>query len=341
LIIVTDIERYLFANTGDKHFELVTNEASLSESAYAMGVAWGDYNKDGFLDMIIANLSAEDMVYKNNGNNNHWISFKLVGTNTNRDAIGAKVKIKSNNKWQMDYIASQSGSYSSNSFNIEFGLGASEAIDTVLIEWPLKGFQIFTNVEVNQFLTITEPASFPVAAEIVSVSYDEAGKKVDVTWNHSATESAFLVERSISDKNHFINAGVTTTGVKTFSEQLTIPESDTVYYRVSAIQGESLSLYSNVKGALVEATKTITGIDKEENSVIFYPNPAGDFIVVNNRTGIIKNVNIINSIGEMVFSGTPKIDEGIIKLANLTNGMYVIRFIMADHVKMSKLFISK
>ena len=82
LFLVSDNEKGVFFNNGDGSFRVHKDEPSLSESGYPQGIALGDYNKDGFLDAAIPTMYQENVILKNNGNGNHWISFHLQETNT-------------------------------------------------------------------------------------------------------------------------------------------------------------------------------------------------------------------------------------------------------------------
>ena len=101
-----------------------------------------------------------DFLYRNNGNTNSWITFKLVGTVSNRSAIGAKVRVKATIRgktyWQMREISNGDG-ISGNNLDPSFGLGDAQIIDTVRVEWPSGIVQELRNVAVKQFLTVTEP----------------------------------------------------------------------------------------------------------------------------------------------------------------------------------------
>ena len=250
LVLVTDNEKVLFRNNGLNDFEEITDEPSLSDHAYASGVAWGDYNRDGFLDLIVANAYAGNILLKNNGNSNHWISFKLIGTHTNKSAIGAKVRIQSGGKWQTDFVSSQTGTNSENSFPIEFGLGGSSNIDSVLIEWPQQGYQIVTNLAADQFVTMTEPSLFPNRPSLLSVVYAPTDK-INVTWSDLASnETGYFIERSIAARSQFIKLSVTAANTTSYTDNILF-DGDSVFYRISAVASGGRSWYSNILGTLV------------------------------------------------------------------------------------------
>ena len=123
--------------------------------------AWADYDNDGFMDVVMANIGGNSL-FHNNGNTNHWINLKLAGTASNRSAIGAKVRIKApiggKTFWQRRDIAGGGSVAGQSDLRAGFGLGDATNIDTVRIEWPSGTVQELHNVGTNQFLTVTEPA---------------------------------------------------------------------------------------------------------------------------------------------------------------------------------------
>ena len=150
--------------------------------------AWADCDNDSFLDLFLGcgepgepepdhlyrnnalgvgnanhwlkiKLNPE-VLYQNHGNGNHWISFKLVGTRSNRSAIGAKVRVQvtilGNTYWQMREI--DGGNRSQNDLRPHFGLGDSVRATAVRVEWPSGVSETFSNLARDQFYTIVEPS---------------------------------------------------------------------------------------------------------------------------------------------------------------------------------------
>jgi hypothetical protein len=133
----------------------------VTDTESSSGVAWADYDRDGDLDLFVTSGEGQNNVlYRNNGNGNNWINIRCVGTVSNKSAIGAKIRLKATTGldpiWQMREISSQTGRNGQNSLNAHFGLGDASIIDSIRIEWPSGLIRSLTNVEPNQFLTITE-----------------------------------------------------------------------------------------------------------------------------------------------------------------------------------------
>lgn len=160
----------LYHNNGDGQFTKITTGSLVNESGYSFGCAWGDYDNDGFIDLFVSNgfvqTSANNFLYRNSGNSNHWINIKLEGTASNRAAIGAKVRVKATiggqTFWQMREISGGSGHGSQNDMRAHFGLGDAEKIEVLKIEWPSGIVQEFHALAAQQFLTVTEPPQLKI-----------------------------------------------------------------------------------------------------------------------------------------------------------------------------------
>ncbi len=151
---------YFYLNNGDGTF--TKDEEFSSDSGWAYGCAFGDYNKDGYLDLFVAKCFGaveNNALYKNNGGNNNWLLLDLEGIKSNRSAIGAVVKIKAdifgNSVWQMRRVAGQTG-YCGQNLQLHFGLGDAVSVDSMIIDWPSGIKQILTHLNTNTDMKITE-----------------------------------------------------------------------------------------------------------------------------------------------------------------------------------------
>jgi hypothetical protein len=249
IVKATNNTKVIFHNNGAKDFEVITNELSLADGPAYGNLAFGDYNNDGFLDLVTAQYFADNLLLENNGNSNHWVSFRLQGTTFNRSAIGASVKIKSGNRWQTDFIQSQSGTRSQNSLPVEFGLGAQTVIDSVVVIWPSHGRQILTDVTADQFLTITQPV-LPLSPQLKTVAC-QPDNSVALMWDDlSANETGFMVERSVSNRHNFKKVTITSADVITFIDNTSF-DGDSVFYRLLAVNADGTSWFSNVLGTFI------------------------------------------------------------------------------------------
>jgi ASPIC/UnbV protein/VCBS repeat protein len=156
---------FLYHNNGNGTFTKITNGSLVNDAADSFAAAWGDYDHDGFLDLFVGNFAGTNLLYHNNGNDNHWIKFRLIGTRSNRAAIGAKVRMRATingqSLWQMREVSGGDGLRGQNSLHVHFGLGNATNADLVRIEWPSGTLQELGNVASKQFLTVTEPGGEP------------------------------------------------------------------------------------------------------------------------------------------------------------------------------------
>jgi hypothetical protein len=122
------------------------------------GSAVGDFNGDGKLDLVVSALSAPAEIWMNDSpGTNHWIEFALQGTKSNRDGIGARIKVTAAGKSQFNHMTTASGYASSSAGPLHFGLGDARIADEVEIRWPSGTVQTLKNVAADHVLQVKEP----------------------------------------------------------------------------------------------------------------------------------------------------------------------------------------
>lgn len=163
--------KMLYHNEGNGYFVNKNYEVPCATAKRTIGTSWCDYDKDGFPDLYVTTTGyLPNQLFHNNGNSNKWINIKLVGLVSNKNGIGAKVKVKctigGQPVWQTREITSTSGIGSQSECNAAFGLGSCTSIDSVLVIWPSGIRQSISGVACNQFLQISEPATSKVSGRI-------------------------------------------------------------------------------------------------------------------------------------------------------------------------------
>ncbi|HUE01271.1 MAG TPA: CRTAC1 family protein [Bryobacteraceae bacterium] len=151
----------LFHNLGKGQFENVTARmgTAFNRPVVARGAAYADYDHDGDLDIVVTTNDGPAYLFRNDGGNrNHWISMRLVGRKSNRDGIGAVVRVMSKSGKQWNMVHSGSSYCSQSDLALTFGLGSDAAVDAIEIDWPSGAKQALGGVAANQFLTIDETA---------------------------------------------------------------------------------------------------------------------------------------------------------------------------------------
>ena len=146
----------IFANLGDGTFRDVSAEAGQDFRAAKAhrGCAFADFDGDGKTDVVVTALGEPVELWKNvSPGDNHWIVLRLIGTRSNRDGIGTRIRI--GNQWNQ--MTTAVGYASSSDQGVHFGLGEAEKIDRIELRWPSGTVQVLRDVRANQFLEVREP----------------------------------------------------------------------------------------------------------------------------------------------------------------------------------------
>ena len=154
-------QNQLFRNLGDGTFAEVTDKAGpgMQVERVSHGSAFGDYDNDGDGDIFVSDSDAPHCTLLRNdgGNANHWLMVRTVGTRSNRDGIGARIRVTAGDLAQTKEVRSTYGYLGANDLRVHFGLGQRESAEHIEIRWPSGTVQVLENVKANQFLTIREP----------------------------------------------------------------------------------------------------------------------------------------------------------------------------------------
>ena len=195
----------LYINQGNGTFTKVQNELITDAPGFHLSASFADYNKDGFLDLLVGQLVFSEgtlagdeptiKLMKNNNSAGNWVEIKLIGTVSNASAIGARIIVTTGTKSQMREITSHSGFGSQNSLIAHFGLGTATTIDNIEIVWPSGAVQNLTGQPINTFLEITEDVDGPAASALIPANNATA---VSTTTQISITLNE--VSTAVSDK---------------------------------------------------------------------------------------------------------------------------------------------
>jgi hypothetical protein len=151
--------RLVFRNLGNGTFEEVSQlcGAAVNDRHSSRGCAFGDFNNDGSVDVLILNMSEPPSLLLNqNHSGNHWLSVKLVGVQSNRSALGARITLSAGGRRQVREVMGASSYLSQNDLRQHFGLGRSGKVDAIEVRWPSGLMQRYANLEADQFITLRE-----------------------------------------------------------------------------------------------------------------------------------------------------------------------------------------
>lgn len=167
----------VFHNNGDRTFSVVADFGLASD--FTSGIAVGDYDNNGFPDILIvkSELPGRDgnpVLKRNLGNDNHWITFRTVGTRGNRDGVGARIKVTAGDIEQVQDVHAGSSFASMDSPWLTFGLGDLDRADHIEIRWPLGLVEEFTDVQAGQMVVLTEGAGMAPAHDCNDIANGEA-----------------------------------------------------------------------------------------------------------------------------------------------------------------------
>jgi enediyne biosynthesis protein E4 len=154
--------KLLYRNLRNGRFEDISDRAGKDVSVRhsARGVAFGDFDNDGDVDILINNIHDPPVLLRNDGGNqNRWLLIKVEGTRSNRSGIGARVIVKVGAHQQLQEVRSGGSYLSQSDLRLHFGLGRADRADVIEVRWPSGTVDRFTNVATNQILQIKEGKS--------------------------------------------------------------------------------------------------------------------------------------------------------------------------------------
>jgi len=190
----------LFLNNGDKTFTDVTDEAGVGDISYCHGMAYSDYDQDGDLDIVVVVLDEFDhfsKFYVNEiENDNHYVQFKLVGIESNRDAYGSKIWLFAGGQTFLKELYGGGVSYASQHTSLmHFGLGSIDQIDSIRIEWTNGHVDHLGGFDVDQIYVIEEEIPTGINDDVQANDLD-----IEVVPNPFENEISLKLNQSIQSE---------------------------------------------------------------------------------------------------------------------------------------------
>jgi hypothetical protein len=153
------LSNYAYRNNGDLTFTNMADRWGLAQPGFSNGAAYVDLDNDGALDLVVNNLNASAAIYRSRARaitGNHFLQVVLRGTGGNTAGIGAKVMIAHQGVRQLLEQMPTRGFQSSVDPRLHFGLGRSQRIDSLIVIWPDRRYQVLTNVAADQMITLSQ-----------------------------------------------------------------------------------------------------------------------------------------------------------------------------------------
>jgi len=156
----------LLRNTGGKFVDVSSISGDIFKQAWVgRGLATGDLDNDGRIDAVVTtNGGPAYILHNETATENHWITLHLTGHKSNRDGIGAVVKLTTNQGSQWVTVTTSSGYLSASDPRVHFGMGSSAMANSIEIRWPSGIVQTLTNVKGGRQIQVDEPANTPASA---------------------------------------------------------------------------------------------------------------------------------------------------------------------------------
>ncbi len=172
--------KVLYRNLQNGHFEDVSEKigGAVISPAPSRGCAFGDYDDDGDIDIIINPVNAvPELLRCESTNQNNWIKIKTIGVKSNRSGIGARIKCVTDDGTQIDEVRSGGSYYSQNDLRVHFGLGKAQKVKMIEVTWPSGQIDTLRDVTANQLVVVKEGAGAASADPVKPVKSVKPVKK--------------------------------------------------------------------------------------------------------------------------------------------------------------------
>lgn len=262
------ISNYIYKNNSDYTFANVTNEWGIINKTFSNGAVYADLNNDGNLDMIVNNIDEEASIYRNNNpSNNNFVKIKLEGPDINKNGLGTRITIFTENGTQMQELTLTRGFQSSVAPEIHFGVKKLDSISLIKIIWPNGKVSEKRNIKANQTLVIDYKDSKVTVPETLDTKklFETANtNNLNVAYEHIENSfDDYYKEPLLPHKTSMLGPGITVADVN--------GDSLDDFYIGGASQHSGALYIQNIKGEFIKTNEAVWEQDKtsEDMSAVF------------------------------------------------------------------------
>lgn len=343
LIAINAFANSIFRNDGTGNFAKYTGlELITHPDIFEIGVGLADFDKDGFLDIYPSKgqtsvIDLPNLLYRNTltpSSSRHWVELKLIGTTSNRSAIGARIKVvtTSPNRTQIREISARTGYGSMNSLLAHFGLGTATSISQIEIKWPSGIIQTLNNIsKIDQILTIVEDVQGPTFTfnPLSNSTAVPIGTTISFTLDETATPVAgkfITIRKGSASSPPLQTIDVTAAAIagNVYTYTLAAETEFLTSYFISIDAGAFVDQFQNASLAVAAADWTFTTVEPPDvtfpviafdpNQYISFPKNfgAGEKIsaIASDNKGVLSFVMHHRKITATTFSQLPGVVNG-------------------------------
>ncbi len=343
----------IYENNGDGSFFTPLPNGLPGDHQNSYSNAYGDFNNDGKLDIVVANTPypwiddpSNHRLWKNTINNsNNYIKINLEGTISNRDGVGSWVELYAGEQKYLRYKHCGQGYLSQNTTYMHFGLGTNTTIDSIVVKWLSGHIDVIENPPINSSILISEGATSPLASDIISFSVnpDRNNKSNKINWvaENEETTALYLIQKSENGIHYETIKTIESNKQSSasnynFTDEKVLP-GILYYYRLKIFDEDSSAYFSKVVTSRIELEETVFVSE-------IHPNPTAQFLNFNivsskNQEG---KYEFISQTGKVILSKKLLLNSGTNQLKLPTDrvgeGVTFLRIRINDQV-ITKRFI--
>ncbi|MDZ4701005.1 MAG: FG-GAP-like repeat-containing protein [Rhodothermales bacterium] len=340
----------LYLNQGKGSFEPATKEPVSTDGGASVSGAFADYDRDGDLDLFVANDSEQpNFLYRNTGGGN-WLSLRLVGDISNAWGIGARITAVASiggETLKQRRDLSTGADYSQNSLRVHLGFGDAKIVETLVVEWPSGVVNSYKNVPINQYLDVVEGDDTPLPVSLTAFQAVADGDALALAWTTASELNNAGFEVQLAGTGDFEPAGFvsgagTTNAPQSYTYRISALAPGDYRVRLKQIDFDGAFAYSAARSIRIDATTAL----RVEPA---YPNPFNPSTTVRFavREASAARAELFDATGRLVrvlHEGVVQgggVQELEIEGASLPGGLYLVRIAGGGHVSTTPILLVK